>query len=172
MGNGQRQCLLQGRGKLIIMNKVKPVNKSICLERICESNYRKILRLIPNLLSIGKTATAFSTNKPDLHLTIIEQAPYTLTIQLSHCFNIKLSEFLEPAVKIRVYLDAELAEVIRDHARTDVSKVFSNPGMVTEIMDYKWTLNYFLDKWLGHCLRTHYHFVAEEKLVEEELDSA
>ena len=155
-----------------MMNKLKPVNKSICLENICESNYRKLFRLIPDLLSIERTATGFSTNKPDLHLTIIEHAPYTLTVQLSHCFNIKLSEFLEPAVKIRVYLDAKSAEVIRDHARTDVSKVFSNPGLVTEIMDYKWTLNYFLDTWLNHCLRTDYHFVAEEELFAEELDSA
>ncbi|MGR9101194.1 MAG: DUF1249 domain-containing protein [Gammaproteobacteria bacterium] len=154
------------------MSKVQPVNKSFCLEKICESNYKKLFRLIPDLHAIDRGAIGFSPRRPDLHLEIVEKAPYTLTLQLSHCFNIRLSEFLEPAVKIRVYLDARTAEVIRDHVRTDVCKAIRNPGLITEIMDYKWTLNYFLDKWLAHCIGADYRFLAEEELREEALNSA
>ena len=65
---------------------------------------------------------------------------------------------MAPAVKIRIYLDANLAEVLKDHARTDVSKIYTDPGQTVEIMNYKWRLNYFLQKWLDHCLQTNYEF--------------
>jgi uncharacterized protein YqiB (DUF1249 family) len=93
-----------------------------------------------------------------LYLAVLERNPYTLTIELSHCFDNPLSELMLPAVKIRIYLDAQLAEVIRDNDRPDVSRVYQNPGRVVEIQTYKWRLNYFLQKWLDHCLKTEYRF--------------
>jgi uncharacterized protein YqiB (DUF1249 family) len=79
-----------------------------------------------------------------------------MTVELSHCFNKNLEEFLEPAVKIRLYLDAQLAEVLSDHTRASVAQVYKNPGLSREIMNYKWRLNYFLQKWLDHCLKKDY----------------
>ncbi|WAR45738.1 DUF1249 domain-containing protein [Methylomonas rapida] len=140
------------------MSQLRPVNTSLCLEKICESNYQKLFRLIPNLRSLGKTAIGQTQNRPSLHLDILERNPYTLTIELSHCFEQPLSRLLAPAVKIRVYLDAQLAEVIRDHDRPAVDRVYQNLGKALEIQEYKWRLNYFLQKWLDHCLKTEYCF--------------
>ena len=146
---------------------VRPVNKSLCLQQLCENNYRKLLLLIPNLLEFKRNATGFCVTKPNLHLRIIERAPYTITLELSHQFNRKLSAFLEPAVIIRLYLDARLIEVRRDHERTHVNQAITDPGLSKEIMDYKWTLNYFLDKWLNHCLRSDYDFIAESETIDK-----
>ncbi len=44
MGNGQRLRLLSGK-LTTVMSFVNPVNKSICLEQICESNYQKLFKL-------------------------------------------------------------------------------------------------------------------------------
>jgi len=140
------------------VSQVKPVNTSLCLEKICESNYQKLFRLIPNLRQLGRYAVGRTSNKPALHVEIVERNPYTLTIELSHCFKMPLEELLAPAVRIRVYLDAQLAEVIRDHDRPAVDRVYPNPGKSLEIQDYKWRLNYFLQKWLDHCLQTDYYF--------------
>ena len=140
------------------MVQVTPINKAICLEWVCESNYRKLLKLIPDLLSLNKTAVGKASKKPDLQLDIIERSPHTLTIQLSHCFNQDPEDLITPEVKIRVYLDAQLAEVLRDCARSDVSRVFKDPGQTAEILNYKWRLNYFLEKWLDHCLQKNYQF--------------
>jgi hypothetical protein len=140
------------------MSFVNPVNKSICLELICESNYQKLLKLIPDLLTLEKTAIGLAPNNTTLHIAVIESSPYTMTIELSHCFSKNLGEFLEPAVKIRLYLDAQLAEVLSDHVRASVAHVFKNPGLSREIMNYKWRLNYFLQKWLDHCLKKDYQF--------------
>ena len=143
----------------IRMSQLHPVNTSLCLEKICESNYLKLLRLIPNLNSVNKTAVGRTENFPALHLDILERSPYTLTIELSHCFQQPLTDLFAPAVKIRVYLDAKLAEVIRDNDRPAVGHVYRNPARTLEIQDYKWRLNYFLQKWLDHCLKTQYQFV-------------
>ena len=157
MGNVQRPCLLPGKLTLT-MSFVNPVNKSICLELICESNYQKLLKLIPDLLTLEETAIGLAPNNTTLHITVIESTPYTMTVELSHYFTKNLDEFLEPAVKIRLYLDAQLAEVLSDHVRASVAHVFKNPGLSREIMNYKWRLNYFLQKWLDHCLKKDYQF--------------
>ncbi|TXL11025.1 hypothetical protein BMR08_06355 [Methylococcaceae bacterium CS2] len=68
------------------MAKVSPLNKSFCLQNVCESNYHKLFSLIPNLRDIDESAQGFSDGKPMLHMQILEQSPYTKTIQLSHLF--------------------------------------------------------------------------------------
>lgn len=147
------------------MSQIRPVNTSLCLEKICESNYQKLFRLIPNLRSFKNSAIGRTANKPALHLDVLERNPYTLTIELSHSFSRPLSELIVPAVKIRVYLDAQLAEVIRDNDRPAVDRVYQDPGRAREIQDYKWRLNYFLEKWLDHCLKTDYQFSVAEHYV-------
>lgn len=140
------------------MSLVNPVNTSLCLEKICELNFQKLFCLIPDLCSFKKHATGDTKNKPTLYVKIIERSKHTLTVELSHRFNNNLENLMEPAIKIRIYLDAQLAEALRDYKRTDVSEAFKDPGQSVEIMNYKWRLNYFLQKWLDHCLQTNYEF--------------
>jgi len=144
------------------MSFVNPINKSYCLEMICESNYQKLLKLIPGLLTFKNTAIGIAAhaNHADLHLTIIAISPYTITVELSHRFSMNLDSFMKPAVQIQLYLDAQLAEVLNDEDRIHVSKVYKNPAQSSEIMNYKWRLNYFLQKWLDHCLKKQYQFAA------------
>ena len=142
------------------MSFLNPINKSLCLEQVCASNYEKIFRLIPELCAVKGSAIGLAANNATLHLLIIEQTAFTLTIELSHCFSKKPDERLEPAVKIRIYLDAQLAEVLSDHARPRVTDVFKDYGLCREIMNYKWRLNFFLQKWLDHCLTKDYQFTS------------
>jgi len=43
--------------------------------------------------------------------------------------------------------------------------VFKDPGLSREIMNYKWRLNYFLQKWLDHCLKKDYLFSANAQAL-------
>lgn len=144
------------------MAKVTPVNKSFCLQNICETNYRKIFSLIPGLRNITQSAQGLSHGKPMLHVKILEQTPYTKTIQLSHFFQNESELLLEPAVKIRLYFDVCIAEVLRDYKRIEVANAINDIGRSKDILDYKWKLNYFLEKWLDHCLKTDYVFIMDE----------
>jgi uncharacterized protein len=143
------------------MSFLNPINKSLCLEQVCASNYEKIFRLIPELRSVKSNAVGFAPNNTTLYLKVIEQTTYTLTIELSHCFSKKTDELLEPGVKVRIYLDAQLAEVLSDHARPSVNQAFKDAGLCIEIMNYKWRLNFFLQKWLDHCLDKDYRFAPQ-----------
>ncbi|GAB4268119.1 MAG: hypothetical protein Kow0065_18570 [Methylomicrobium sp.] len=148
------------------MGQIDPYNKAACLEVICAANYRKLLRLIPNLRNLDNCTVGKAERKPDLQLEIIERSAHTLTVKLSHRFHQFSSELWAPEVEIRIYLDAELAEVLRDHVRTDVARVYRDPGKTKEILNYKWRLNYFLMKWLDHCLHIDYRFPERDKLPE------
>ncbi len=162
---GKPQAPALVTGKIEKMSLVRPVNTSLCLEKMCETNYQKLFRLIPELCTYNQHAVGNTQSKPALYIEILERSNHTLTIELSHCFNHQLDTYLEPAVKIRIYLDAQLAEVIRDHARSDVNRAIKDPSKTTEIRDYKWQLNYFLSKWLDHCLLTDYQFKEEHRTL-------
>ena len=69
------------------MHLVEPINTSLCLEKICESNYQKLFRLIPDLATFQQAAIGANDSKPALYLAVLERNPYTLTIELSHCFD-------------------------------------------------------------------------------------
>lgn len=146
------------------MGSLNPINKSFCLERLCESNFHKLMRLAPDLGEINETAVAQAQGKPSLHLRIIDRAPYTLTVELSHHFADATQILGEPAVRVRVYLDVRSAEVLCYACRPPARQKAAPMLGVKQLMNNKWSLNYFLEKWLSHCLLSGYCFKQEETL--------
>lgn len=176
MGNGQR--LRQLPRRLTAMSLFDPDNKSLCLEQLCSANYHKLLRLVPNLVAIHETTVGIALSSPvgrqgsQLILKVVERSPYTLTVELSHSFGRPENTQFLPALLIRVYLDAKMAEVISDYAHKAVPQAFAHFGFSKAIMDYKWRLNYFLQKWLEHCLKQDYLFGFRVDLSQGRLKSA
>jgi uncharacterized protein YqiB (DUF1249 family) len=127
---------------------------------MCASNYQKLFKLIPELLALKEVAVGVALNNTPLHITVIENTPYTMMIELNHCFSHNKDEYFEPSMKIRLYLDAQLAEVMSDQARSPIALAFKDKSLSIDIMNYKWRLNYFLQKWLDHCLKKGYQFSA------------
>ena len=144
------------------MSALEPEEKSFWLSRVCEENYRRLLDLIPDLSNVAQSAVAGVEGKPALHLRLLERSPYTLTLELTHCFTWEFDALREPAVTIRVYLDARAVEVLRDRERPLAREALGKEGGAREVMDYKWTLNYFLSQWLDHCLAANYRFAFTE----------
>ncbi len=149
------------------MLSLNPVNKSYCLQEVCESNFRRLLKLAPELLAIERDAIALVDGNPVLHLKILDRGPYTLTVELTHSFEHEQDGFSEPAVKLRVYIDAKSVEVLRDHYRPQASDIFRHTGNHRVVLDYKWSINYFLEKWLKHCLLKGYCFCTNPDVAYE-----
>lgn len=143
------------------MSSLLLVNKSFWLQRLCETNYTKLLRLLPNLANLEQVALQDDTGKPTLHARILERTPYTLTIELTHYFTDGLSFNPEPAVRVRLFLDAQLAEVLCTAAKPPVRHTLLRHSLPKSVLDYKWHLNYFLEKWLDYCLNHNYRPTAE-----------
>lgn len=132
-----------------------PQEASYWLARLCEANYRKLWRLLPNLMRPGSSTITSHASAPALHYTLLEQAPHTLTLHLTHLFEHENGHQRLPDMRIRLYLDAEAAEVLEDCARPGVFATFAHSGSPAEILAYKWRMNYFLHRWLDFCLRQH-----------------
>ena len=164
MGNSQRLCLLPRR-LADAMSQLTPVNTSLCLEQICASNYQKLLTLIPALPSFKVSAANRAAHQSGLHVAVLERSVYTLTIELSQCFRQQTEDMQQPGLRVRVYLDVQLAEVLSDQDRAEVSAVYKDAGRSHDIMVYKWRLNYFLQKWLDYCLHKGYRFTTPDALL-------
>ncbi|GAB4354253.1 MAG: DUF1249 domain-containing protein [Methylohalobius sp. ZOD2] len=139
------------------MSQLNPVNKFCCLQEICESNYRKLLRLVPRLSCLERRSVASLGGKPTLHLRLVEKARYTVTLELSYCFQHGPRLLFEPKLVLKAYLDAGMVEVLSDGERP--RQALKTP-VDREVLEHKWLLNYFLDKWLDHCLYHGYRFAA------------
>jgi uncharacterized protein YqiB (DUF1249 family) len=137
-----------------------PVEKSLWLQRVCEANYRKLADLVPDLEGLAHAASAGASGKPNLHLRLLDRSPYTLTVELTHDFPRDTAFAAEPAVRIRVCLDSKTAEALSDHCRPCVLDALRHDPSAGAVLDYKWSLNYFLARWLDHCLSNDYRFRA------------
>jgi uncharacterized protein len=140
------------------MSRFSPKNKSFWLSQLFESNYRKLHELVPGLEGLQKDAVADAHGKPVLHLTFVERSPYTLTFDLSHLFKQDVSHYSEPRIRIRVYLDGKCAEAIDCPESGAALEPTARPASAVEVLNAKWALNYFLARWLEHCLRNRYRF--------------
>lgn len=141
------------------MSVFYPVKKSLWLQQICEANFHKLCILIPDMLRVEDNACASCIpGMPKLHLRTLERSAYTVTMELTHDFSVEFEALHEPAVRIRVCFDSRTAEVLNDHERPTVNEVFGHDRNHGAILDYKWSLNYFLNQWLDHCLSKNYRF--------------
>ncbi|QSA95643.1 DUF1249 domain-containing protein [Methylococcus sp. EFPC2] len=140
------------------MSTLEPINKSYWLSRVCEANYTRLLTLIPHLLTLPVGVSARADGTPGLELELLERSPYTLLIELTHSFTWEFGALSEPAVRIRVYLDAHTTEVLSAKERPYVFDIMRHDAEAREVMDYKWSLNYFLALWLDHCIASDYQF--------------
>lgn len=143
------------------MASFRPLEKALWLHKLCEHNYVKLRQLIPSIAEIGDTAVASVQGKPALHCRLIERSAHTVLVELTHDFNRDFARMAEPAVRIQVCLDAQVAEVIKDHCRPLVVNRFGAHADCRAVLDYKWNMNYFLSRWLDHCLANDYRFGLE-----------
>ncbi len=140
------------------MPRLTPLNKFRSLQEICEANYRKLMRLIPQLACLKRRAIARLGGKPALYLELKERGPYTVTLELSYCLRHGEEPVFEPGLQFRVYLDARMVEVVGDRELKCKCLRFK----VAEALERKWLSNYFLAKWLDHCLCQGYRFSAAD----------
>ena len=143
------------------MVSFSPVEKSLWLQHVCEENFVRLMRLAPDVLNLRSEARARAKGKPELYVRLIERSPFTLVLELTHVFAGASASLGEPAVRLRVCLDSRTVEMLSDWARTHVHEALRDAASIESVLDYKWNLNYFLSRWLDHCLDCEYRFIEE-----------
>lgn len=127
-----------------------------------ERNYINIRRLLPVMPPQSASRVSQAPEGLDLHLRVIERRRYTSELILTYEFGRGHDAVIvEPNLRIRIYHDARLAEVMAAQLRRypAFSMTVSNPSRtdLTPLM-VRWRVNRFLFKWLTYCLRQGHRF--------------
>jgi len=130
---------------------------------LCEENYRHLHNLAPQLRRLRGEHCSSRPNHQDLHLTIVEQTPYTTLLRLTYQFVHSGGGVADPNALLRVYHDARQVEA-EDLSQQSLPtrRLYQAPGLIN-----KWRLNLFIAKWLTFCIGQGHLFVVDVTLLRE-----
>lgn len=128
-----------------------------------ERNFHRLMDLIPGFDRIEESTAAVSQvlNGFDLWLRVIERRKYTTTISLSYGLEVGSPLITDPYVKIRLYHDAKLAEILAYQNETKFSPRYIYPNRKMFQPNEKRHVNLFLAELLCHCLAQGHCFIPE-----------
>ncbi len=122
------------------------------LMSLYESNYLRLQQLIPELDRLDGYFRSRVAGDCDLHVEILVRSRYTVTLALSYFFYEDGVRIADPDMKVRAYLDGQLAESMgfsgehRHAAFTRLSRVHRAE------LDARWRRNIILNKWLDYLM--------------------
>jgi len=145
----------------------------VSLMDLYESNFIKLRKLLPEPDKIDDSVISKIAGHLDLYIKVIERSQFTTTFYMSYCFSTEHGLQMEPNLKIRIYHDAQLAEVMAGHLHHGKLILDNLPA---DALREKWQLNRFLNKWLGYCIRQGHSFapfvMASKQIVDQQIRSA
>ncbi len=131
-----------------------------------EANYRRLLRLVPELHSLNVNVKHYLAHS-DLSLCALEQYKYTSIVSLQQSLPAMLSQQTHDSghfrhltlidMELRVCHDACLAEVIGYQGKSPIQSARSYPNKHMLQVDEKRQLNLFLKDVLETSLKNAYH---------------
>jgi hypothetical protein len=132
------------------------------LMAVCELNYARLQKLFPHMHNSHHHEIALTTERQNfgaVHFTVQERAPFTTHLSITRT-EYKWSTNWQ--MKVRIYHDAKLAEVIECQSQPRIRAVNDYPNPLMHQRDEKMQLNIFLGEWLQNCLN---HGHSAEKIV-------
>ena len=122
------------------------------LMALYESNYLRLLRLIPELSRLDGYYRSTVAGDCALHVEILERSRYTVTLSLSYFFYEGDVRIADPDMKVRLYLDGQLAEAMGfsgDHRHAALRRL---SRAHRHELDSRWRRNIVLNKWLDYLM--------------------
>jgi len=121
------------------------------LMTLYESNYIRLLQLVPALDEFSGRRVSIVDGDCDLHLELLERSRYTATLSMTYeiCEDEKV--IYDPNLKLRVYFDGCLAEAM-SVSEIHVHQVLRDIAKRHHVeLDSRWARNVMLNKWLEYC---------------------
>jgi uncharacterized protein len=135
--------------KLVPETIVRP-NSFVGLMALYESNFLRLLQLIPEIGRLDGCFRSRVAGDCDLFVEIIETSRYTVTLSLTYHLPTDEGLLTDPDITVRVYLDGQQAEVLaigEKHRHEALRRlVFEH----REELDRRWRFNIVLNKWLDY----------------------
>lgn len=138
---------------------VKP-KSFVGLMALYESNYLRLVHLIPELERLDGCFRSRVAGDCELHVDILERCRYTVTLSLTYLFETDEGKVADPDITVRAYLDGQLAEAmsLSGHHRHATLRRLAKEHKAE--LDARWKRNIVLNKWLDY-LTDHGHLVLE-----------
>ncbi len=124
---------------------------------VYEENYQALARLVPDM-DADVAILSSSEALPDLHMKVLERGKYTLTIAFLHALD-ENKIVPDMYLKIRVYSDARVAEVLTYQNKTGFARIYTYPNKKVRYPIEKRRVNQFFSEWLEYCIAKDYRFV-------------
>ena len=130
------------------------------LMALYESNYLRLLRLIPELDRLDGCFRSRVVGDCDLHVEILERCRYTVTLSLTYHLEMDDGLLVDPDMTVRAYLDGQLAEAMGIGKRQRHATLREIVHEHRKELDRRWRRNIVLNKWLDY-LSDQGHLVLE-----------
>ena len=137
--------------RLVPETIVRP-NSFAGLMSLYESNYLRLLYLLPELERLDGCYRSTVAGDCDLHVEVLERCRYTVTLSLTYYFDTDGGRVADPDLKVRAYLDGRLAEALSlggDYRHSELRRLMQKHR---EELDTRWRRNMILNKWLDYLL--------------------
>ena len=135
--------------QLVPQTIIKP-KSFVGLMALYESNYLRLLQLVPELERLDGCFRSRVAGDCDLHVEILERSRYTVTLSLTYYFETEEGVVADPDLTVRAYLDGQLAEAMslgEDHRHAELCRLIN--AQSAEV-DARWRRNIVLNKWLDY----------------------
>jgi uncharacterized protein YqiB (DUF1249 family) len=135
---------------LLVPETIVRPKSFVGLMALYESNYLRLLRLIPE---IGKVDGCFRSRVAgdcDLYVEIIENSRYTVTLSLTYHLPTDDGLLIDPDMMVRAYLDGQQAEVLAIGEKQRHAALRRLVHKHREELDRRWRYNMILNKWLDY----------------------
>lgn len=140
-------------------------------------NYWRLVRCLgPGNLARGRHLSSVGDGL-DLSVEVVERHPYTLEMRLSYLFRDAATGAPDPSAFVRVYHDAQLAEVTACYVGARLQDVLGLHPEPRTVMQHRLRMNAFLGKWLEYLEgRGHSRFTlradAADEGMQEKVDAS
>ena len=125
-----------------------------------ERNYIGIRRLIPLMPPATTCQVSSIAGGLSLYLEVLKRFRYTTELSLTYHFAREDGVVAEPDLRIRVYHDARLAEVMSAQLRHRPEFQLDEETARQTQLSARCHVNRFLYKWLNYCLHQGHRFGA------------
>jgi len=117
-----------------------------------ESNYHKLLDWLPELNCQESGFVLAAAGLSPICIEVLEQNPYTTTVQIRHHILGAGPWVGALVLKVRIYHDAQVAEVIACQGVHSFKPFYPYPNPKMLQPYEKRRVNRFLGEWLSYCL--------------------
>ena len=124
--------------------------------RVFEMNYLRLTQLIPDLVEAEENLLySLRDQRGIINIHLRERGPYTATLDVTHQTPGLKQMIPDIQISVKVYHDAEMAEVVCYQNQDKFQHNNSYPSPRKHDKAEKAEVNRFLAEWLDYCLKQH-----------------